>query len=71
MISLEVEDYCQNCKDFEPYCNVLESDNFDGSACVSTIVQCRRKDICHDIYCYIAREYVTRAYAEINEEYSK
>jgi hypothetical protein len=48
MISLQVENYCQNCPDFEPYCNRLYS-----LQSVETLVQCAHKDLCKEIKAYI------------------
>ena len=47
MISLQVENYCQNCRDFKPYCNTLIVDRKPY-----TIVECTRKDRCrcNEIY---------------------
>jgi hypothetical protein len=48
MISLQVENYCQNCPNFEPYCNCLYS-----LQSVETLVQCTHKDLCKEIKAYI------------------
>ena len=52
MIALQVENYCQNCPDFEPYCNRLYS--LDDH--VETLVQCVRKDRCKEIKKYIEQQ---------------
>ena len=52
MISLQVENYCQNCPDFEPYQNVLRIGRE-----LHTIVQCTHKDRCNEIYKYICQQY--------------
>lgn len=52
MITLQVENYCQNCPDFEPYCNRLYS--LDDH--VETLVQCVHKDRCKEIKAYIEQQ---------------
>jgi hypothetical protein len=55
MISLQVENYCQNCPDFEPYCNRLYS-----LQSVETLVQCTHKDRCKEIKTYIEQQAIKR-----------
>lgn len=55
MIALQVENYCQNCPDFEPYCNRLYS-----LQSVETLVQCVHKDRCKEIKTYIEQQAIKR-----------
>lgn len=52
MISLDVENYCQNCPDFKPRCTRIYADN----VCIDTLVQCERKDVCSNIKTYIEQQ---------------
>lgn len=49
MITLNVEDYCQNCTHFEPvnHCIYTDSDIFD------TEVLCQYASMCNSIYAHI------------------
>jgi hypothetical protein len=49
MITLQVENYCQNCLDFKPYCSVFRAND----ETVETLVQCTKKDRCKKIKAYI------------------
>ena len=53
MININVEDYCQNCPDFEPEVNktILEADNIIIST--DTCITCKYSDRCKQIYRYI------------------
>lgn len=53
MISLAVENYCQNCPDFKPYCSVFRANDIRGNETVETLVQCTKKDRCKGIKAYI------------------
>ena len=55
MISLQIENYCQCCPDFEPYCSRLYS--FQS---VETLVQCEHKDRCKEIKKYIEEQMVRK-----------
>lgn len=55
MISLDIQDYCHNCRDFEPRCTKIYADNI----CVDTLVQCERKEVCSTIKTYIEQQ-ITR-----------
>ena len=52
MISLDVENYCQNCPDFEPCCAKIYSDNI----CIDTLVRCALKEICANLKTYIEQQ---------------
>ena len=52
MISLDVENYCQNCPDFEPRCAKIYSDNI----CIDTLVRCERKEICANLKTYLEQQ---------------
>lgn len=57
MISLQVENYCQNCSNFKPYCSVSRtSDYFYGNGTVETLVQCKYKDRCKEIKKYLEEQ---------------
>jgi hypothetical protein len=49
MIELKVEDYCQNCKNFEPIKNELYID-FDS---IYQVVTCEHAYICDAIFAHI------------------
>lgn len=49
MIELKVEDYCQNCKNFEPIKNELYID-FDS---IYQVVTCEHTYICDAIFAHI------------------
>ena len=53
MITLQVENYCQNCPDFKPYCSVFKTNDICGNETVETLVQCTKKDRCKEIKAYI------------------
>ena len=53
MITLQVENYCQNCPDFKPYCSVFRASDMCGNEIVETLVQCTKKDRCKEIKAYI------------------
>lgn len=54
MITLQVENYCQNCLDFKPYCSVFKTNDICGNGVlVETLVQCTKKDRCKEIKAYI------------------
>ena len=53
MITLQVENYCQNCPDFKPYCSVFRANDICGNETVETLVQCTKKDRCKEIKTYI------------------
>ena len=46
MIKLKVENYCQNCNDFEP--DVYKSKKYGGDT--TTIVSCEYEKRCYNIY---------------------
>ncbi len=60
MITLQVENYCQNCPDFKPYCSVLKANEICGNETVCetvyTLVQCTKKDRCKEIKAYIEQQ---------------
>ena len=63
MIVLQVEDYCQNCPEFDPVVvDILEHGGFvKGEACRRIIareilVECVSKDKCANIHRYINNE---------------
>lgn len=60
MISLQVENYCQNCPDFKPYCTVFRTSDMRGNEIVETLVQCTRKDRCKEIKKYIEQQAIKR-----------
>ena len=45
-IKLEVKDYCENCKDFEPYIEKNDISWMMGSTFVCTTITCERAEIC-------------------------
>lgn len=50
MISLNVEDYCLNCPDFEPDCVTVELGSFTTSkSLIDTVVRCKHKDKCRSM----------------------
>ena len=53
MININVEDYCQNCPDFEPEVNktLLKANNIVIST--DTFITCKYSDRCKQIYRYI------------------
>ena len=51
MIELKVEDYCQNCKNFEPIKNEFYADLDLGS--VDQVVTCEHAYICDAIFVHI------------------
>ena len=52
MIELKVEDYCQDCKEFEP-----EVDTYIGMTCgyefCNHTISCKHKQRCSEIYFHI------------------
>lgn len=55
MIRLEVEDYCQDCRAFEPETdtNVLYSVN--GEFSVETVITCERRNWCRNLVRYLEK----------------
>jgi hypothetical protein len=59
MITLVVEDYCQNCPEFKPSCRKFVSKAIHNNRLVDIVdisVQCKKKDICARIKKYIEAE---------------
>ena len=59
MIRLTVEDYCQNCPEFKPYCNKFESETYCDNRPVhnvDTFVKCKKRHVCACIKEYIEAE---------------
>ena len=55
MISLDVENYCHDCPDFDPICDKL----YAGNAPYLTLVSCENKDRCKNLKKYIEQQ-ITR-----------
>lgn len=57
MIHLEVQDYCQNCDDFEPVkASALHVARVAGGATLETFVRCENEKRCKQIYERIVKE---------------
>lgn len=57
MIHLEVQDYCQNCDDFEPVkASALHVACVAGGATLETFVRCENEKRCKQIYEHIVKE---------------
>lgn len=57
MIHLEVQDYCQNCDDFEPVkASALHVACVAGGATLETFVRCENEKRCKQIYERIVKE---------------
>ena len=52
MIRLIVDDYCNNCPDFDAETNILYGD--EGVAAIN--VECSNRDKCERIYRYLKKE---------------
>lgn len=59
MISLDVENYCHNCSEFEPDCQTIKYMS-DGKIIVDTLVKCEHKDRCRNIKTYIEQQLVRK-----------
>lgn len=55
MISLDIENYCHNCSEFEPDCKTIIY-MADGKIIVDTLVTCEHKDRCRNIKTYIEQQ---------------
>ena len=56
MIKLDVELYCENCRDFDPEGEKLIGLCFSGEDIVETVVTCRHKYRCEAIANHIKKE---------------
>ena len=60
MIRLDVEDYCQDCRAFEPETdtNALYSINgeFNGEFSVETVITCERRNWCKNLVRYLKKQ---------------
>ncbi len=57
MITLDVEDYCHKCPEFNPEAEQLIADVWcTGAEVVSTVVSCRHKHRCKAIADHIKKE---------------
>lgn len=57
MISLEVEDKCQNCPHFSPTVDAIDVTNIgDRGTRLMQTVYCRNKDFCGDLEGYLRKD---------------
>lgn len=57
MIRLEVEDYCQDCDEFKPAAEVIESYSIaiEGKRCL-TCVRCKHEHRCREMIRYLKKK---------------
>lgn len=53
MIKLDIEEYCQNCGEFEPDVHVIEFEEFYGTISRETYVKCSHRDRCDSMVYYL------------------
>lgn len=53
MISLSVEEKCQNCPNFSPNVEQIDATTLDGKKNLVQTVYCRNKDFCNNIEEYL------------------
>ena len=52
-ISLNIEEYCEDCADFEADVDIFKVEEYcDSFKCITT-VECKNKDRCKSIYYYL------------------
>ena len=56
MITLQVEDYCHNCDEFEADVERFWHEGFDGDDNVDSIVRCEHAHRCKNFYERLKRE---------------
>lgn len=53
MICLYVEDYCQNCPEFEPETSRIQECDFESGIHINTIVHCEHQKRCENFMRYL------------------
>lgn len=61
MISLDVENYCQECPKFEPVCTKY----YYGTGNATTYVSCKHKGVCANLKQYIEQQIARKEHYEI------
>lgn len=56
MIEVEVEDYCQNCEDFNPDCTPVKLCGGGVPLVVNTVIKCQNRSRCRQMYEYLRME---------------
>lgn len=50
MIKVDVEEYCENCENFEPEAQTLTATNCMGEKICNTTVKCRYRTMCKRVH---------------------
>ena len=58
-ISLNIEEYCKDCVDFEADVDKIRIDDSDGSFRCITTIECKNKDHCKAFFNYLTN-YIKR-----------
>ncbi len=60
MITLEIEEYCQECSDFTPECSRIYVEDLALDRHVSTRVTCEYANRCKQLVRYLKKQEVSR-----------
>lgn len=56
MIKLHIDDYCNNCSEFDADVNTISMYNFNGTLINETTVKCIHRDCCKRIKRYLEEQ---------------